>query len=170
MWEQLELHLSDFAKLNHQVTNHSSAMPKQEQLGKEYVNNYMVCNEPALFSGFVFVVLFRSITWRVFNNLILGFACFIVLSSKSCQAVSSHCQQQYTKVIRLKIMCHYYLVVFLSTASSFAASEIFVIGMMARIQFWIRWKKQQLLSKIALFSASLHYFLHLCIGKAFSSW
>ena len=33
-------------------------------------------------SGFVFVVLFSSISWKAFNNLLLGFACFILLSYK----------------------------------------------------------------------------------------
>ena len=56
----------------------------------------MVCNEPALFSGFVFVVTFSSINWKAFSNLVLrlGIACFIVLSCKrklsSCQRVSNY--------------------------------------------------------------------------------
>ena len=57
-------------------------MPKQVQSGKEYVNEYMACNEPALFSGFGFVFLFSSISWNAFNNLVLGFAYFLVLSCK----------------------------------------------------------------------------------------
>ena len=64
-------------------------MPKQEQSGKEYVNKYMVCDESALFSGFVVVVFFRSISWKALNNLVLGFACFTVLSNKKKQSSCS---------------------------------------------------------------------------------
>ena len=56
-------------------------MPNQEQSGKENVNKYMVCNEPALFSGFVFVVLLQfnplrglqqSRPWiRLFHSVII---------------------------------------------------------------------------------------------------
>ena len=45
-----------------------------------------------LFSGFVFVVLFNLISWKAFTNLVLGFPCFMALSSrkavKLCQVVT----------------------------------------------------------------------------------
>ena len=36
--------LQRFAELDHRLTENSSAIPKQEQLGKEYVNEYMDFN------------------------------------------------------------------------------------------------------------------------------
>ena len=55
----------------------------------------MVCNEPALFSGFVFVVLFSLISWKAFNNLVLGFASLCCPAKESCQLGVSSCVNNY---------------------------------------------------------------------------
>ena len=80
------------------------------------LNKYMVCNEPALFSGFVFVVFNHVEGLQQSRPWILLFQS-VVQQRKAGKL----CRQLYTKVIRLKNMCCYYIVVILSTASSFAA-------------------------------------------------
>ena len=91
------------------------------------------------------------------------------------------CQQLYTtsKVLRLKNMCSYYLVVILSTASSFAAFNNFrpwndgassVLNWLSKDNWPAWYTKEQLLAENGFILCISALFSYRCMGKAFCSW
>ena len=139
----------------------------------------MVCNESAFFtfSDFVFLVFFSSISWKAFNNLVLGFDCFIVLSSKiKLSSCVNNYISLYTKVNRLKneqlLPCyhpeHCFKFQSLQQSLSLERWRKFSLNSLCKGNLPDWWKQEQLLAEMSLFSASL--FSYLFMGKAFSSW